>query len=410
MRLLAAMLLCVIGLSGSTPYLVARAGALPHDAYIWQRVWTPHLVTAAHRSADIVRAWRILIAEADRSGHWTTVAVPWDQIVATERPIVAVVRIDGRLDRDRIDAMVDRIVERTGIASAAIATWRPGAKLAGIEIDYDCPTSKLPIYARFLAQLRTRLGQAIGLSITALPTWMNSTELEGLTRDLDEVVLQVHAVDDPRRGLFDPVQAELWVREFGRRVRRPFRVAIPAYDLRVTWRSDGRLASVEGEVPLLSGASEGALLGASPASVLGFLTSLGRAAPEGLIGVAWFRLPTDADARSWSLQTWRAVVAGRLPDIQLNAELVPTDRSDLWTVTLSNIGLADAALPRQVRLDPNCAMADGSNGFRRSATAGRVGEPLVLEATGDGRLRAHRKRIIGWARCTHPGRELDVIH
>lgn len=409
MRLLAAILLSVIGLSGSTPYLVARTEALPHDAYIWQRAWTPHLVTAAHRSADIVRAWRILVAEADRSGHWTAVALPWDQIVATERPIVAVVRIDGRLDDDRIGAMVDWIVARTGIASAAIAAERPDAKLAGIEIDYDCPTSKLPIYTRFLAELRTRLGHSTALSITALPTWMGSAELERLTRNLDEVVLQVHAVDDPRRGLFDPVQAELWVREFGRRVRRPFRVAIPAYDLRVTWRPDGRLASVEGEVPLLSGTIDGRLLGATPDSVLAFLKSLGRAAPEGLTGVTWFRLPTDADSRSWSLQTWREVVAGRLPDIRLNAELVPTDQSDVWTVTLSNIGLADAALPRQVRLDPNCAMADGSNGFRRVAATERIGEPLVLEATGDGRLRAHRKRIIGWARCTQPGRELDVI-
>ena len=55
-------------------------------------------------------------------------------------------------------------------------------------------------YVRFLAELRSRLARRIALSITALPTWMNSAELERLTRDLDEIVLQVHAVDDPRRG------------------------------------------------------------------------------------------------------------------------------------------------------------------------------------------------------------------
>src|SRR5258708_14143800 len=131
---------------------------------------------------------------------------------------------------------------------------------------------------------------------------MNSAELERLTRDLDEVVLQVHAVDDLRRGLFNPEQAERWVKDFGRRIRRPFRVAVPAYDVRVTWRADGRLASVEGERPLLTGANNGELLGAPPARVLQFVQALGRTAPENLVGIRWFRLPTDADARSCSLQ------------------------------------------------------------------------------------------------------------
>ena len=81
----------------------------------------------------------------------------------------------------------------------------------------------------------------------------------------------------------------------------------------MTWRADGRVASVEGEMPLLSGATNGEVLGAAPEAVLKFLQSARSAAPEGLVGIAWFRLPTDADSRSWSLQTWRAVIAGELP-------------------------------------------------------------------------------------------------
>ncbi|HTB36280.1 MAG TPA: DUF3142 domain-containing protein [Reyranella sp.] len=403
MRLLAAMLLCVIGLSASTPQTRATAETLPHDAYVWQRIWTPQLIAAAHRSSDIVRAWRVLLAEADRSGRWTTIAIPWNDILATQRPIIAVVRIDGRLDEARMPAMLDQLVSRIEDAVA-----RPAVVLAGVEVDYDCPTSKLPTYARFLAEFRTRLARPIALSITALPTWMNSAELERLAKDVDEVMLQVHAVEEPRRGLFNPAQAALWVEEFGRRIRRPFRVALPAYDVRVSWQADGRLASVEGEVPLLSGARDSELLGAAPEAVLQFLQSLQRTAPQGLIGIAWFRLPTDADARSWSPQTWRAVVTGTLPPSRLNAGLVPTERSDLWTVTLANDGPVDAALPRQVRLDPACAMADGANGFRLMAGGTQPDRPLVLEAAMGGRLRAHHQRVIGWARCTEPGRALHV--
>jgi hypothetical protein len=393
--LLAAVLLCVFGLSGSVPQILATAAPLPHDAYVWQRTWTPPVISSVSRSSDVVRAWRLLLAEADASGRWIVVSIPWPDVQATKKPVIGVIRIDGRLDEARIPALLDQVVARIEPVSSAIA---------GVEIDYDCPTSRLAAYARFLAALRARLAQPLKLSITALPTWMTSSQLERLTRDLDEIVLQVHAVDDPRRGLFDPDQAERWVRDFGRRIHRPFRVALPAYDVRVTWRPDGRLASVEGEMPLRAGRA-GELLASAPEAVLQFLHAMGRGAPDGLVGVAWFRLPTDADSRAWSLQTWRAVVAGDLPPVRLSVGLVPAERADLWTVTLSNDGPVDAPLPRQVRLDPTCEMADGANGFRLVSAA----RPLVLEAAGNDRLRANRKRIIGWARCAEPGR-VDVVH
>lgn len=410
MRLLAALLLLgVVGLSGSTPQLRTTTEPLAHDAYIWQRAWTGPVLTAARGSADIVRTWRVLLAEADRSGRWADVAVPWKDLLAAGRPVVTVVRIDGRLDEARIGVLIDQIVARVDAASRAAALARPGGALAGLEIDYDCPTSKLPTYARFLAELRSRLPRPLALSITALPTWLNSRALEQLAPPLDEIVLQVHAVDDPRRGLFDPARAEDWVREFGRRIGRPFRVALPVYDVRVSWRADGRLASVEGEVPLLEGARDSALLGATPDTILRFVERLSVASPQGLIGIAWFRLPTEADSRTWSLPTWRAVVGGALPPRQLRAALLPTETPDLWTVALSNDGVTDAPFPRQVRLDKACALADGANGFRLKVARLAVDRPLILEAAGEGRVRAHRNRVIGWARCSQPGSELDVV-
>src|SRR6185503_3023626 len=113
-------------------------------AYIWQRAWTPRVIAAAERSADLVRAWRVLVAEADSRGHWVDVTVPWDALQATRRPIVAVVRIDGRLDDARMPVLFDRVA----------ATLDAAPAVSGLEIDYDCPTSKLAAYARFLGALR----------------------------------------------------------------------------------------------------------------------------------------------------------------------------------------------------------------------------------------------------------------
>ncbi|WP_428667985.1 DUF3142 domain-containing protein [Reyranella sp.] len=394
MRLVVALMLCVVGLSASTLQTSTRAAPLPHDAYVWQRIWTPKVVAAAQRSAELVRSWRILLAEADRSGHWSKASIPWGELRAIGRPIIAVLRIDGRLDEERMPALLGQ--------AAAIVAGADGP-LSGVEIDYDCPTSKLSTYARFLSGLRMRLPASLELSITALPTWMNSADLERLVPPLDEVVLQVHAVDDPRRGLFNPTLAESRVRAFARRIGRPFRVALPAYDVRVTWSRDGGLASVEGEVPLLTGAAPGETLRAAPDAILAFLHAMQRAAPDNLIGIAWFRLPTDADRRAWSHETWRAVLTDRLPPARLSASLVPAEAADLWTVTLSNDGAIDATVPRRVQLDPACTLADGANGFRLVD-----GAPLALEGSGTGRLRPHRTRVIGWARCTEPRRHLDA--
>ncbi|MCX7354975.1 MAG: DUF3142 domain-containing protein [Alphaproteobacteria bacterium] len=406
MRLLAAMLLCVVGLSASAVPMRAPDDLLRHDAYVWQRVWTPELRASLQASSDLVRAWRILVAEASRTGQWAVVDVPWRHVDATDRPVVAVIRIDGRLDEARMPAMVEAVLARIADAQAARGAEAP---FFGVEVDYDCPTSKLVGYARFLSELRQRLPQTTALSITALPTWMMSRDLELVTGAVDEVVLQVHAVDDPREGLFDPVRAETWVKNFAHRTRLPFRLAIPAYGVRVTFRSDGRLASVEGETPVYAGAANARTLGADPREVSNFLQSLQHIAPFRLAGVAWFRLPTAADSRAWSLETWRAVVAGRLPDADIVADLAPTASPGLWAVTLSNPSPIDRPLPRRVELDSACAIADGANGFRLAQRATDDMDGPVLQASGGDWLRANRTRTIGWARCAEGKREPHVV-
>ena len=212
------------------------------------------MISSVSRSSDIVRAWRLLLAEADVSGRWATVNIPWSDVQATQRPVIGVIRIDGRLDEARIPALLDQVMARIEPVSARLPASRSTMTAR--------PPSLRPTR---VSSPRCDRGWRRPQALDHRPADLDdSGELERLTRDLDEIVLQVHAVDDPRRGLFDPDQAERWVREFGQRIRRPFRVALPAYDVRVTWRPDGRLASVEGEMPLRAGATNGELLPPRP--------------------------------------------------------------------------------------------------------------------------------------------------
>ena len=66
-------------------------------------------------------------------------------------------------------------------------------------------------------------------------------------------------------------------------------------------------------------------------------------APEGLVGIAWFGCRPTPIPRLEPADM-AAVIAGELPAARLSAGLVPAERADLWTVTLSNDGPVDAAL------------------------------------------------------------------
>src|ERR1700722_1570855 len=107
-------------LSGASP----SRRALPQDAYIWQRKWTPALRLALTKSSDLVRAWRALAAYSDDGGHLQSVAVDWNALKSTERPVIAVVRINGQLahyNDDRLLGDLDDLLSRWQQMGAPIA-------------------------------------------------------------------------------------------------------------------------------------------------------------------------------------------------------------------------------------------------------------------------------------------------
>ncbi len=359
---------------------------LDHDAYVWQRQWNTSVVFALNQSADLVRDWRVLAAQTDARGQLRLMAVDRAALAATHRPVILVIRIEGQLAQWDEDALVAQIL-------ALRDAWK-GSALVGIEIDHDGGTARLPAYAHFLARLKPALGK-LPLSITALPAWLSSGDLDQVIAQVDEVVLQVHAVQSPRAGLFDKALARVWVDRFAARSTKPFRVALPTYGTRVAWDSDGRLLAVQSEAPVLAGGMEASELVAQPGEVAKLLTSLRNDPPRGLSGIVWFRLPTPQDERAWSLPTWRAVVTGAALTNQVTAFFQGGATPGAADVILRNDGDIDASLPRSIQLPAGCTVADGVNGYVLGFRSGQ----RYLQRAQDGWLHGHRQRAVGWVRC-----------
>lgn len=370
----------------------SRHAALSNDAYVWQRQWTPPLAQAIQQDADVVQGWRVLAAELDGQGQWRSFTPDWRALAGTGKPVVAVVRIEGQLTQWDETALLARV-------RAIASDWRQhGVGFAGIEIDHDCATVRLAAYAHFLSGLRPLLQSGEHLSVTALPTWLDSADLDNVLAQVDEAVLQVHAMQSPRAGLFSANKAQAWMAGFARRVHTPWRVALPAYGTRVSWDAQGRVSAIESERPTLVTGDDASELFAEPSTMQAFVASLDADPPRGLSGIVWFRLPTDDDSRAWSTATWRAVLTRTPLKVSLLAEVSGHRNAPLHDLLLLNTGNADVPLPSLLRLDTVCRVADGINGFALQ----RTDHGMFLLRTRAGLLRAGQQLRIGWLRCQSP--------
>jgi hypothetical protein len=308
-----------------------------------------------------------------------------------------VIRLDGqlkKLDRDEVTAQIQQV----------LSDWQgQGLVLSGVEIDHDAGSARLPVYREFLAHLRAALPASLPLSITALPAWLDSPELPALLATVDSSVLQVHAVSDPRRGLFDADQARQWAWAWSRITRKPFYLALPAYGVALL-PGDAGAPVVESEVPIERVGKRRELL-ADPLQLSELGARLRADPPAHLAGLIWFRLPLVTDRRAWSLTTLAAVARGETLDSRLGLKLSAQD--GLYDISINNEGNLDSAWPERLTLAvQGCEGADALAGY----TLQQQPQMLTFTRLRDGRIAAGGQRAIGWARCAHIDQGGSNVH
>ncbi len=407
---LSAILLVASGALAAAWVLLAppprTSGPMPHEAYVWQRAWTPPLRQAVDRAnADLSRLVVLTAEVSFASGRPRTVRVRPDYatLKATGRSVGLAVRIGAYRGSFDPDAEGTRYV--ADLAAAVVGQARAaGLTPAELQIDFDCPERRLGGYRHWVRAVRQRIAP-VPVTITALPSWLDRRAFRPLVEAADGYVLQVHSVQRPREdgkmSLCDPRAAQRAV-DKAARAGRPFRVALPTYGYVAAFDRDGKLVGLSAEGPSQSWPPSVRLrvIRADPEALADLVRAWTQDRPAAMTGIIWYRLPVRTDRLNWPQATLAAVMAGRTPTAQVQA-CVRRVEPKLLEIDLVNAGTAPAGLDVHVQAhwqEAKLIAADALGGFRRlDAPPGR----LVLQGPRDPLaplLDPGEKRTIGWIR------------
>jgi hypothetical protein len=389
------------------------SGPLPQEAYVWQRDWTPAVRASVQQASKDFSGLIVLAAEVDprsqppQPPQITRVPLDAPALKGYGKAVGAAIRIHTF---PGLFAENPQLVESLQglVRSVAAEARAKGIVLSEIQIDYDCPESKVKDYPFLLSALR-QAAKPVRLTLTVLPTWLFwRQEFRTLIEAADGYVLQVHSLKPPEFAgdgdllLTEPQAARGVVKEAAS-YGLPFRVALPTYSYQAAYDARGHLIGLIAEGPLVSFAPGTRVQNAisDPAALAELVRGWTRERPKEMTGLLWYRLPVEGDRRNWTWPTLRAVMAGRVPRIDVRAAIRKPE-PELVEVDVANLGEADAPRPSPVRIRWQGEAPIAMDGLTVYRIVSRSGSEMTLVRSGAGFLRPGARLPIAWLRFKNP--------
>ena len=398
---LAVIAAVVIAFRAQTDSSPTISHALQNSMYVWQRSWSDAVTSGVASAATVTDQFFVYAGDIVPDGGGLKAApieCDWRALAHTGRPVVIVIRASddfARWLRENPVSTAASSIQNFAETQRSRAKDK-GCTVTALQLDYDCPTSRLGRYRERLTDLSRRI-HGMELSLTALPDWLQSRDFPALVSTVPWYVLQVHGIEKPQS-----IEAPITLCDYDKvpgyiaaaaRIGHPFLVALPTYGHRVQFGPDGnfrKFAAEAGSAGDLPPDWEERQVFADPVRIAQIVRSLRGAPPRGLLGMVWFRLPVATDRMNWSLPVLEKVIEGRAPRVAIRAEMRQPEPA-LWEVWIVNHGEADAAGEVSVPLDFQASRVlsnDLMAGYRRSA-GGALAGPAP---------RAGRSLIAAWFR------------
>lgn len=388
---------------------------LLHEVYVWQRAWTkPVREAVLHHGTNFARIvpLKAEISWKDRKPQVTRVAVDYrmlngvaENASAAPQPCAAIglaLRIGPYpgpfATNDQITAFI------TDVAASIVADARSnGVTLTELQIDFDAAESKLDGYRVWVEAIKQRVAP-LPVTITALPSWLNSPAFKRLAAVATNYVLQVHSVERPKSfdapfTLCDPRTATRAVERAGR-IGVPFRVALPTYGYTFAFDPGGKFLGLSAEGPRPNWSTNALLreVASNPIELSALVQKWTASRPAAMRGIIWYRLPTIVDNFNWRWPTLGAIVASRSLQEKLRVEPRRVE-AGLTEVILVNEGDLDISSRLAVEVRWTDARLMAGDALRDFELADRRTSAATIQTRSQPvRLRAGDKLTLGWLR------------
>jgi len=426
------------------------SGPLRQEVYVWQRAWTEPVRNAVEQYGTNFSALAVLKAEVswkDKEPQVTRMAVDYPTLAKTQRPVGIALRIgpypgpfvapadfgprrqakhdsalaspaQGPRDpnapspprsagavQDAPTAPAEAVTAFLGdLAASLVAQARTNqVNLGELQIDFDCPESKLDGYRVWVEAIQKRVAP-LPVTITALPSWLDTRAFKRLAAGATNYVLQVHSVERPKRfdapfTLCDPRAAKRAVERAGR-IGIPFRVALPTYGYTLAFEAGGKFLGLSAEGPRPNWPTNAQVreVESNPTELAELVRDWTTSRPAGMRGVIWYRLPTRVDNFNWRWPTLGAMLAARVPQevLRVSARRV---EPGLVEISLANAGELDISSRLAVDVRWSQARLVAGDALRDFELADRSPSAARFQTRSQpSRIRAGETRALGWLR------------
>jgi len=352
----------LISCSQYPPHTPRVHGTLPREVYVWQRSWDPGpgSVQESLSMAPFIPG-RVVVLGAEISfdsdpPDTAYIDVDYDFLQRSGIPVGIALRIgpySGPFNTD--DETATLIANLADILVTQAAST--GVDITELQIDFDCAESKLGGYITWLRAIRNRI-DPVPVTITVLPSWMNSQAFGRVIEASDGFVLQLHSLERPGGvdddfTLCDTSRARFWIEWASRKAGDlKFRVALPTYGYTVMFNAAGEFIGLSAEGPRMEIVPDTQYreVGSDADELADLVGELYADHPENLEGIIWFRMPVAGDTLNWPWETLTAVSEARHPESELR---LSTEKQELglYDIYLVNDGEIDESTDVNVAIN-----------------------------------------------------------
>ncbi len=327
------------------------------QVYLWKQIYntqTKEALQCCTQNFDAVNflSAKITFKNNKHTPILQTLPINTEYLKSLKINKIASIRIESLNASEKIYAKVSQELSKKITEHALYISKQTNAK--EIQIDFDCPISKLANYAQWLKEIRKELPEEIKLSITAVISQMRAKNFKETLPYCDYFVLQIHNIANHSNKLkiFDFKQSVKAVLEADK-FSKDFLVALPTYThfVKLNNAKVEKIYSENFNANQVKELSNFVAVRSKPIDVANLRDTIVNLKLKNYKGEIFYRLPSGDEISNWSIATLVNVVKNRASKLKKDFKVFMQQTPYTTEIFLQNTGNIDIVAPLSVSVE-----------------------------------------------------------